>query len=47
MAVFTFESGATGSASWCFVVDKNAEEDKIEFMGTAGKISFHVLKRVI
>ncbi len=40
VAVFTFESGATGSASWCFVVDKNAEEDKIEFMGTAGKISF-------
>ncbi|MDO9634355.1 MAG: Gfo/Idh/MocA family oxidoreductase [Paludibacter sp.] len=39
-AVFTFDSGVTGTGSWCFVVDKNSEEDKIEIFGTKGKISF-------
>jgi predicted dehydrogenase len=39
-AVFTFDSGATGTGSWCFVVNKNSEEDKIEIVGTKGKISF-------
>ena len=32
------ESGITGSGSWCFVVDDSSEEDKIEIMGTTGKI---------
>ena len=39
-ALFTFDSGVTGTGSWCFVVDKNSEEDKIEIFGTKGKISF-------
>lgn len=39
-AVFTFNSGVIGTGSWCFVVDKNSEEDKIEILGTKGKISF-------
>ena len=39
-AVFTFDSGVTGTGSWCFVVDKNSEEDKIEITGTQGKITF-------
>ncbi|HKL33357.1 MAG TPA: Gfo/Idh/MocA family oxidoreductase [Tangfeifania sp.] len=32
------ESGITGSGSWCFVVDESSEEDKIEILGTTGKI---------
>lgn len=39
-AVFTFDSGVMGTGSWCFVVDKNNEEDIIEIQGTAGKIAF-------
>ncbi|MDD4198564.1 MAG: Gfo/Idh/MocA family oxidoreductase [Paludibacter sp.] len=39
-AVFAFDSGVTGTGSWCFVVDKNSEEDKIEIIGTKGTISF-------
>ena len=39
-AAFTFESGITGTGSWCFVVSEGAEEDVIEITGTKGKISF-------
>ncbi len=39
-AVFTFESCVVGSGSWCFVVDKQSEEDIIEIIGTEGKITF-------
>ena len=39
-AIFTFASGVVGSGSWCFVVDKNSEEDYIEIKGTAGEITF-------
>ena len=39
-AAFTFSSGVMGTGSWCFVVDKNNEEDKIEITGTQGKITF-------
>ena len=39
-AVFTFESGITGTGSWCFVGSQEAEEDIIEISGTGGKISF-------
>jgi predicted dehydrogenase len=39
-AVFSFESGVTGTGSWCFVVDKSSEEDTIEITGTSGVISF-------
>ena len=39
-AVFTFASGVKGTGSWCFVVDKDNEEDMIEITGTKGKISF-------
>jgi predicted dehydrogenase len=37
-AAFAFESGVTGTGSWCFVVEKGAEEDIIEITGTKGKI---------
>ncbi len=39
-AVFSFESGVTGTGSWSFVVDKQAEEDSIEITGTNGSIQF-------
>lgn len=37
-AVFTFDSGVTGTGSWCFVVSEEAEDDFIEISGTKGKI---------
>jgi predicted dehydrogenase len=37
-AIFSFNSGVTGTGSWCFVVEKGAEEDIIEITGTKGKI---------
>ena len=39
-AIFTFESGVVGTGSWCFVVEKQSEEDIIEITGTKGKITF-------
>ena len=32
------KSGVIGTGSWCFVVDKNSVEDKIEIIGEHGKI---------
>lgn len=39
-AVFTFESGVTGTGSWSFLAGKEAEEDVIEISGTKGKLTF-------
>ena len=39
-AVFSFESGVSGTGSWSFVVDKQAEQDSIEITGTKGSIQF-------
>ena len=39
-SLFAFDSGVTGTGSWCFVADKGAEEDRIEITGTKGKIVF-------
>ena len=39
-ASFAFESGVTGTGSWCFVVGKEQETDLIEIIGTNGKIRF-------
>jgi predicted dehydrogenase len=39
-AVFKFQSGVVGNASWCFVVAKGTEEDAIEISGSKGKIIF-------
>lgn len=39
-ATFAFESGVTGTGSWCFVVGEGAEVDTIEISGTKGKIIF-------
>ncbi|MDR3653674.1 MAG: Gfo/Idh/MocA family oxidoreductase [Paludibacter sp.] len=39
-AVFNFGSGVVGTGSWCFVVDKQSEEDSIEIVGMNGKIKF-------
>ena len=41
-ACFRFESGLTGSGSWCFTGHKSAQEDKIEIIGGDGKLSFSV-----
>lgn len=38
-AIFKFKNGVTGTGNWCFVVDKSAEQDKIEITGTKGKVS--------
>ncbi|MFW5756357.1 MAG: Gfo/Idh/MocA family protein [Tangfeifania sp.] len=38
VGLWEHESGVTGSGSWCFVVDESSEEDKIEIIGTTGKI---------
>jgi predicted dehydrogenase len=37
---FRFESGVTGTGSWCFVVDPIAEKDEIEIIGDQGRITF-------
>jgi predicted dehydrogenase len=39
-AVFSFESGISGTGSWCFAGDREADEDIIEISGTKGKLSF-------
>ncbi len=39
-ACFQFEDGLTGSGSWSFVAPETAREDRIELIGTSGKISF-------
>ena len=36
-ACFKFESGLTGSGSWCFVAHESAREDFIEIIGDRGK----------
>lgn len=37
---FRFESGVTGTGSWCFAVDPIAERDEIEIIGDQGRITF-------
>lgn len=39
-ASFRFESGVVGDGSWCFVVDKASEIDRIEITGSEGYIRF-------
>ncbi len=39
-AAFAFDSGVTGTGSWCFVVAKGNDEDIIEINGTKGKLTF-------
>ena len=41
-ACFFFESGITGSGSWCFVGHESAKEDCIEIIGDKGSLSFSV-----
>ncbi len=41
-ACFFFESGISGSASWCFVGHESAREDRIDVVGVKGRISFSV-----
>lgn len=38
-ALFGFESGVSGTGSWCFVGEREADEDTIEVTGTKGKLS--------
>ncbi len=45
-AAFSFESGVTGTGSWCFVVSPEVEEDVIEISGTKGKVTFSCFKYV-
>jgi len=37
---FRFGNGVIGTGSWCFVVAKGNEEDRIEINGTKGKLTF-------
>jgi predicted dehydrogenase len=39
-AAFQFESGVTGSGTWCFSAAKIDDTDRIEIVGSKGKISF-------
>lgn len=41
-AVFEFESGLSGSGSWCFVSHESAREDRVEVIGSEGMLSFSV-----
>ena len=41
-ACFRFESGLTGSGSWCFTGHKSAQEDRIEVIGDKGMLCFSV-----
>lgn len=41
-ACFRFDSGLSGSASWCFVAHKAARKDRILLVGTKGTITFSV-----
>ncbi len=39
-ACFRFDSGLTGSGSWCFAAHESAKEDRIELIGDKGMICF-------
>lgn len=41
-ACFKFDSGISGSASWCFVAHESARTDRIEIVGDKGMICFSV-----
>ncbi len=41
-ACFKFDTGLSGSASWCFVAHKSARTDRIEIVGNNGMICFSV-----
>jgi len=38
--IFKFECGIVGTGSWCFVSDVNQSVDKIELIGSQGRLSF-------
>lgn len=40
VAAYKFQSGILGSASWSFVAPKDTRTDKIELLGTKGKLTF-------
>ena len=39
-ATFRFESGVTGTGSWCFTVPENLKDDTTIIIGSEGKITF-------
>ncbi|MCE5206649.1 MAG: Gfo/Idh/MocA family oxidoreductase [Porphyromonadaceae bacterium] len=39
-AVFRFQSGILGSGNWCFVAPEDTRTDRIDLVGTKGKLSF-------
>ena len=41
-ACFRFDSGLTGSGSWCFVAHDSARTDRIEVVGDQGMVCFSV-----
>lgn len=45
-ASFAFESGVTGTGSWCFVDSEDAEEDLVEISGTKGRITFSSFRHI-
>ena len=44
-AQFRFESGVLGSGVWCFSVAEQQQEDSIEIVGSAGRITFPTFAR--
>lgn len=45
-ANFVFESGVMGSGAWCFTVSEQNRTDRIEVVGTKGKITFSTFNPV-
>lgn len=41
-AVFQFESGLTGSGTWCFATHESGRDDRIEVFGTKGRLAFSI-----
>ncbi|GAB4029635.1 Gfo/Idh/MocA family protein [Spirosoma jeollabukense] len=45
MANFEFESGALGTGSWCFTVNKEQRLEQTEFIGSKGKLTFSFFEK--
>ena len=45
MANFEFESGTLGKGSWCYTVDKAQREDKVQLIGSKGRITFSCFEK--
>ena len=46
-AAFLFESGATGTGSWCFTVPESQTKEETEIVGSKGRITFSFFSNTI